>query len=80
MLKKYEFGDAWCVECPAGADNAWMPVPAALVVVVVLVLTMIPVAAGVAREQVIAAVVAGGLTGTEVVRRLVAVFSSRRVR
>ncbi|MFF7987937.1 hypothetical protein ACFZDK_54525 [Streptomyces sp. NPDC007901] len=79
-MKKFEAGDAWCVVCPAGGASDRIPVPGVLLVVVVLVLTVIPVAAGVAREQVIAAVVAGGLTGTEVVRRMVAVFSSRRAR
>ncbi|MGW1306814.1 hypothetical protein ACWD5R_45445 [Streptomyces sp. NPDC002514] len=68
-----------CVEGPSGADSQALPAPAVVVVVVVLLITAGLLVYGMALQAVVTAVVAGGLMGKELVRDLVAVFSSRQV-
>ncbi|OSP39349.1 hypothetical protein B7767_32065 [Streptomyces sp. 13-12-16] len=70
---------ASCVQGPVRKGSPLLPVPAVVIIVVVLSLTAGLAAWGQNLETVIATITVGGLLAVELVRRTVAIFSAHRV-
>jgi len=70
---------ASCVQRPAAGGSPVLPVPAVVIIVVVLSFTAGLAACLQDLDAVIATVAVGGLTAVELVRRTVAVFAAPRV-
>ncbi|MER7764352.1 hypothetical protein [Streptomyces sp. NPDC097619] len=77
-MKKKPTRAAACVEAPTKGTGPLVPVPATIIVVIVILLTAALTVYGMPVETVVTVLAVGGLIGIELIRRLVDTLSTRR--
>ncbi|MFF4013329.1 hypothetical protein [Streptomyces sp. NPDC001717] len=77
-MKKKTARAAACVEAPTTSTGPLVPVPATIIVVIVILLTAALTFYGMPVDTVITILAVGGLLGIELIRRLVDTLTTRR--